>query len=93
MKDLEKMIIKFVSCSFAIALLGACQTTANSTAGRQTMQQRLMAQNAVNSNTAAEPMPPAEGPEDVPAAGQIDPNRNPSLLPTPLLRGNAAGSL
>ena len=48
-----------------------------------------MAQNAAT----IEPAPPAEGPEDVPATGTVDPNRNPGLLPTPLLRGNAAGSL
>ena len=42
------------------------------------------------SSIRVEPAPPAEGPEDIPAEGPIDPNRNPGLLPTPLLRGNAA---
>jgi hypothetical protein len=40
-----------------------------------------------------DPAPPAEGPEDMPGEGPADPNRNPGLLPTPLLRGNAAGGL
>ena len=30
--------------------------------------------------------PPAEGPEDVPAAGPNDVNHNPTLVPSPLLR-------
>jgi hypothetical protein len=33
-----------------------------------------------------EPAPPAEGPEDVPAAGPNDVDRNPVLVPSPLLR-------
>ena len=41
---------------------------------------------------AAEPAPPAEGPEDIPAEAPADPNRNPKLLPTPLLRMSAASS-
>lgn len=57
------------------------------------MQDRLIAQSGANPNPVEEPAPPAEGPEDVPAAGSIDPNRNPGLLPTPLLRASAAGSL
>ena len=57
-----------------------------------TLEQRLLAQNS-GYPSADEPAPPAEGPEDIPAEGPVDPNRNPGLLPTPLLRASAAGSL
>lgn len=92
------MIIKFASCLLAISLLGACQTTTKSAAtspatSRQTLSQRMIAQNTTNPNAIREPAPPAEGPEDIPAEGPVDPNRNPGLLPTPLLRTNAASGL
>jgi hypothetical protein len=90
-------MIKLATCFLAASLLAACQTTSSTTAsnatGRQTMQSRLLAQNAGAASSMAEPAPPAEGPEDVPAEGTVDPNRNPGLLPTPLLRASAAGSL
>ncbi|MGZ5022331.1 MAG: hypothetical protein ACXWFY_07935 [Chthoniobacterales bacterium] len=86
-------MIKIAFCLLAVALLAACQST-NATASRQTaprqnLQQRAVAQNA----TIAQPAPPAEGPEDVPANASVDPNRNPGLLPSPLLRRNAIGGL
>jgi len=37
-----------------------------------------------------EPMPPAEGPEDVAPGPAQDPTRNPGLVPSPLLRYSAA---
>jgi hypothetical protein len=37
-----------------------------------------------------EPAPPAEGPEDVAPGPAQDPNRNPGLIPSPLLRYSAA---
>jgi len=91
------MIIKIATCLLALSVFTACETT-NSTASRQpsarpTMQQRMLAQTSVDPNAATEPAPPAEGPEDISIEGTIDPNRNPGLLPTPLLRSNAAGSL
>lgn len=92
------MIIKIATCLFALALLPACTST-NATANRkpaaprQTLAQRTLAQRGGNMNSIDEPAPPAEGPEDIPAEGPVDPNRNPGLLPTPLLRTNAAGSL
>jgi hypothetical protein len=46
---------------------------------------------SVNSLNPNEPAPPAEGPEDIPAEGPRDPARNPALVPSPLLRANAAG--
>jgi hypothetical protein len=86
-------MIKIATSLLALSLLAACQSTTataqRQSAPRQNLQQRMMAQTA----PSAEPAPPAEGPEDVPATSPVDPNRNPGLLPTPLLRGNAAGSL
>lgn len=91
------MITKIATCLLALSVFTACQTTKSTaerqTTGRQNLQQRMLAQTSQDPNATAEPAPPAEGPEDVPAQGTVDPNRNPGLLPTPLLRGNAAGSL
>ena len=85
------MIIKTATCLLALSFFTACTTT-QSTAGRQTLADRVLAQNA-----AIAPVdglaPVAEGPEDVPADRGIDPSRNPALLPTPLLRTSAAGGL
>ena len=39
-----------------------------------------------------EPMPPAEGPEDVAPGPAQDPTRNPGLVPSPLLRYSAASA-
>ena len=86
------MIIKIATCLIALSCFTACSTT-QSTAGRQTLADRMVAQNSTNPNAIGEPMPPAEGPEDIPAEGPVDPNRNPGLLPTPLLRANAAAGL
>ena len=85
------MIIKIATCLLALSCVTACTTT-QSTAGRQSLEQRMIAQNTTTSNID-EPPPPAEGPEDIPAEGPVDPNRNPALLPTPLLRANAAAGL
>jgi hypothetical protein len=53
----------------------------------------MYASNSSTTSMANEPAPPAEGPEDVPAEGPRDPARNPALVPTPLIRVNAAGGL
>lgn len=83
------MMIKIATCLLALSLFTACQSN-QSTASRQTLSQRV----AANTSTSIdEPPPPAEGPEDIPAEGPVDPNRNPGLLPTPLLRENAAAGL
>jgi hypothetical protein len=97
-KEPENMIAKIATCLLAASILTACQTAPTSTAGnapgkRQTLQDRMLAQNSANPYAAEEPAPPAEGPEDVPATGTVDPSRNPGLLPTPLLRANAASGL
>ena len=81
------MITKIAACLLAISLLAACQTT--KTAQRTTLRE-------MNSTRLAradlnEPAPPAEGPEDIPGEGPRDPVRNPALVPSPLLRVNAAG--
>ena len=86
------MINKIAICLLALSCATACTTT-QSTAKRETLADRMVAQNSTNANAVGEPMPPAEGPEDIPAEGPIDPNRNPGLLPTPLLRANAAAGL
>lgn len=92
------MIIKVATFLLALATFTSCQSTTATAnrqpSGRMTLQQKMLAQKSATSpEGAAEPAPPAEGPEDVSARGPVDPNRNPGLLPTPLLRGNAAGSL
>lgn len=86
------MILKIATCLLAVSLFTSCAST-STTAQRETMEQRLLAQNSVNPNAINEPMPPAEGPEDIPAEGPVDPIRNPALLPTPLLRASAASGL
>ncbi|MFN2507323.1 MAG: hypothetical protein ABR589_00950 [Chthoniobacterales bacterium] len=88
------MIIKIATCLLALSVFTACETTTSTAGPRQTMEQRLLASNGgFYPGSLEEPMPPAEGPEDIPAEGPIDPNRNPGLLPTPLLRANAAAGL
>lgn len=83
------MIIKIATCLLALSVFTACEST--STANRETLAQRVASNSG--STSVQEPPPPAEGPEDIPAEGPMDPNRNPGLLPTPLLRENAAASL
>lgn len=87
------MLTKIAACLLTVALLGACTTTTTTTsAKRETlreMEARYASSNDVNSLN--EPPPPAEGPEDVPAEGPAELQRNPGIVPTPLLRQNAAG--
>lgn len=80
------MKIEILLCLVSLATLPACSSTSQTTAGHQTLEQRLMAKYAGADTTAAEPAPPAEGPEDIPATNSSDPEKNPNLLPTPLLR-------
>jgi hypothetical protein len=81
MKKLEIAV-----CLLSLALLPACSTTSQTTAEHQTLEQRLMAKYASADTAVGEPAPPAEGPEDIPAEGPADVERNPALVPTPLLR-------
>jgi guanyl-specific ribonuclease Sa len=89
------MIIKIAACLLTVAFFTACQST--QTASKRTTLREMYVSNTnassyASSYSADEPAPPAEGPEDVPAEGPRDPVRNPALVPTPLLRVNAAGS-
>jgi len=91
------MITKIATCLLALSVFTACQTapttaSTTNTGRRQTLTNRMLAQNSAVP-AMGEPAPPAEGPEDVAATGTVDPTRNPSLLPTPLLRANAAAGL
>ena len=81
------MIIKIASCLLAVGLFSSCASTQVTKTG--TLEERMKQQNAY-AYTAAEPPPPAEGPEDVPAEASSDVNRNPALVPSPLLRASAA---
>lgn len=85
------MITKITAALLAVTLLAACETTKTTqrTTLRETNAARLASADTTNLN---EPPPPAEGPEDIPAEGPRDPIRNPALVPSPLLRANAAGS-
>jgi len=75
-------IMKRIIGLFALAFLAACETT---TITPTASMKPALADRLAVLNTD-EPMPPAEGPEDV-APG---PTRNPGLVPSPLLRYSAA---
>ena len=70
----------------AVGFLAACETTtiAPTAKMKPALAERLAALNT------EEPMPPAEGPEDVARGPGQDPTRNPGLVPSPLLRYSAA---
>ncbi len=84
------MNCKFTFCLLAFVSLVACQATTTTTK-RETLREQNARYASTQSATGAanEPAPPAEGPEDVSA--DLDPVHNPALLPSPLLRQNAAG--
>jgi uncharacterized lipoprotein len=88
------MITKITAGLLAVTLLAACETT--TTAKRTTLREmnasRLASTDTISTNPN-EPASPAEGPEDIPAEGPRDPVKNPALVPSPLLRNNAAGGL
>jgi hypothetical protein len=88
------MMIKIAACLLTLGLFAACQTT-TTTAKRETLreqQARYVAAETGPSSTNG-PAPVAEGPEDVPSNQSSDPDQNPALVPTPLLRTSAAGGL
>jgi hypothetical protein len=72
----------------AVGFLAACQTTTITPTAKMkpALAERLAALNT------EEPMPPAEGPEDVAPGPAQDPTRNPGLVPSPLLRYSAASA-
>lgn len=84
------MITKITAGLLALTLLAACETT--KTTQRTTLREMNATRLASNDTNLNEPAPPAEGPEDIPSEGPRDPGRNPALVPSPLLRVNAAGS-
>lgn len=84
------MMIKIAACLLAVSFLAACEST--KTTKRETLRE-MTARYASNDTSSVEPMPPAEGPEDVPADRPMDPTQNPALVPSPLLRTNAIGGL
>jgi hypothetical protein len=86
------MKTKIVMGLLAVSLLAACQSTNQTAAQRPNLEQRMMAQNG-NAAIGQAPGSASMAPEDIPGEGPVDPARNPSLLPTPLLRANAAGGL
>ena len=86
------MMIKIAACLLAVSFLAACEST--NTTKRETLRE-MTARYASNdtSSTSTEPMPPAESPEDAPADRLMDPNQNPALVPSPLLRASAIGGM
>jgi hypothetical protein len=86
------MMTKIAACLLTVALCTACTST--QTASKRTTLREMYASNTdTSSYSGTNPAPPAEGPEDVPGEGPRDPARNPALVPTPLIRTNAAGGL
>ena len=83
-------MIKIAACLLTVAFFTACSST--QTATKRTTLREMYASADASSYNADEPAPPAEGPEAV-GAGPTDPSRNPALVPSPLLRANAAGGL
>ena len=87
------MITKIAAGLLAVSLLAACQST-TTTAKRTTLREMNEARLASADTSSTDPMPPAEGPEDAMIGeGPSDPVRNPAMVPSPLLRHNAAGGL
>ena len=86
------MKIQIALCLITAAALSACSSTSQTTASHQTLEQRLMAKYA-GTDMSANPAPPAEGPDDVPADAPTSVADNPALMPSPALRQSAAGGL
>ena len=84
------MITKITAGFLAVALLASCTTTTTTTK-RTTLREMNTSRLAAADTTEA--APPAEGPEDAIGEGPKDPAKNPALVPSPLLRSNAAGGL
>lgn len=82
------MITKITAGLLAVTLLAACETTTTTT--KRTTLRETNAARLASVDTSTEPMPPAEGPEEL-GARPMDPESNPALVPSPLLRSNAAG--
>ena len=83
---ISTLIIKLIVGLVGLAFLAACETaTITPTASmKPALADRLAVLNT------EEPMPPAEGPEDVAPGPARDLTHNPGLVPSPLLRYSAA---
>jgi hypothetical protein len=86
-------ILQIAACLLIAGFFSSCSSTSQTTGSRQTLEQRLMAKYAGTDMATQEPAPPAEGPNDVPADSPQQLDRNPALIPTPLLRESAASGL
>jgi hypothetical protein len=86
------MKIEIAACLLGLALLPACSSTSQTTAGHQTLEQRLTAKYAGTDMATEEPAPPAAGPDEVAADAPTNVRNNPTLVPTPSLRLSAASS-
>ena len=73
------MKIEIAAALLSAALLSACSTTSQTTAGHQTLEQRMMAKYADTGTTGT------DAPNNV--------YDNPALVPTPALRQSAASGL
>ena len=78
----------FMVVVLALGFLAACETTTITPTAKT---KPALAERMAVLNTD-EPMPPAEGPEDVAPGPAQDPGRNPGLVPSPLLRYSAASA-
>jgi len=85
------MITKIAACLLTVAFCSACTST-QTAAKRTTLREMYASGSSATSYDSTEPAAPAEGPESV-GAGPLDPSQNPALVPSPLLRSNAAGGL
>ena len=87
------MMIKIAACLLTLGFFAACQST-TTTAKRETLREM---QSRYATNTSPGDVnglsPVAEGPEEVPSNQSNDPNQNPALVPTPLMRTSAMGGL
>jgi hypothetical protein len=86
------MMIKIAACLLAVSFLAGCTTTTTTTKRETVREMTARYASTAPTTTTNEPVPPAEGPEAV-GAGPMDPNENPALVPSPLLRGSAIGGL
>ena len=84
-------MIKIAACLLALGFLAGCSTT--TTAKRETLREQNARYASSANASSTELAPVAEGPEEVPANQSTDPNDNPALVPSPLLRANAIGGL
>lgn len=78
--------MKLILVLLPLTFLAACATTTITPTAKM---KPALAERLAVLNTD-EPMPPAEGPEDVAPGPAQDPSRNPGLVPSPLLRYSAA---